>query len=69
MHVSKAFLKEPLEKHVSALPIPVKILRSKGRNGLVKARLMGAKEAKGNWFFCYYFNYCILKYGIVQVRF
>lgn len=44
----RTFLQQPLEEHVSALPVPVKILRSKERHGLVKARLMGAKEAEGD---------------------
>jgi len=44
----RSFLKAPLEEHVSTLGLPVKILRSKERNGLVRARLMGAREAQGD---------------------
>lgn len=36
-----------MEKYVSTLPIPTKILRSKDRIGLVQARLLGAHSAKG----------------------
>lgn len=42
-----AFLKEPLEDYVAKLKVPVKIYRSEKRTGLVRARLIGAKEAKG----------------------
>lgn len=41
------FLKAPLEKYVAKLPVPVRILRSETRSGLVHARLLGAKQAKG----------------------
>ncbi|XP_059476590.1 polypeptide N-acetylgalactosaminyltransferase 3-like [Neocloeon triangulifer] len=43
----RAFLKYPLEKHVSELPIATRILRLQERGGLVKARLRGARQARG----------------------
>lgn len=36
-----------MEKYVSTLSIPTKVLRSKERIGLIKARLLGAEMAKG----------------------
>lgn len=42
-----AFLKYPLEKHVSELSTAVRILRQRVRGGLVKARLRGAQQARG----------------------
>ncbi|XP_014231804.1 polypeptide N-acetylgalactosaminyltransferase 1-like [Trichogramma pretiosum] len=41
------FLKRPLDDYVSKLPVPTRVLRTYRRVGLVNARLMGAKEAKG----------------------
>jgi polypeptide N-acetylgalactosaminyltransferase len=40
-------LKKPLEDHVSVLATKVIVLRSEKRIGLVRARLMGAREATG----------------------
>lgn len=42
------FLKQDLEKHVVQLPVTMKIIRSKKRVGLIRARLMGAAEASGD---------------------
>ncbi|CEF65639.1 Polypeptide N-acetylgalactosaminyltransferase 3 [Strongyloides ratti] len=42
---SRLFLKKELEDFVIKQPIKIKILRSKKRVGLIKARLMGANEA------------------------
>lgn len=41
------FLKNPLDEYVEKLSIPVKVLRSRERIGLIKARLLGANDAKG----------------------
>lgn len=42
-----AFLREPLDEHVAKLPVSTRVLRTNERVGLVRARLMGAKEARG----------------------
>jgi polypeptide N-acetylgalactosaminyltransferase len=42
-----AFLRESLDEHVAKLPVPTRVLRTHERVGLVRARLMGAKEAQG----------------------
>lgn len=42
-----AFLKQKLEEHVAKLEVPVVVLRTGRREGLVRARLLGAKAAKG----------------------
>uniref|UniRef100_A0A0K0F945 Polypeptide N-acetylgalactosaminyltransferase n=1 Tax=Strongyloides venezuelensis TaxID=75913 RepID=A0A0K0F945_STRVS len=44
---SRTFLKKELENFVIKQSIKIKIIRSKMRVGLIKARLMGAKEATG----------------------
>jgi len=44
---SRSFLKEQLDNYVKALPIPTRVLRLQQREGLVTARLLGAKEATG----------------------
>ncbi|KAK4301307.1 hypothetical protein Pmani_026542 [Petrolisthes manimaculis] len=41
------YLGEELEKHVKTLPVPVKVLRTVERSGLIRARLLGAKEVTG----------------------
>lgn len=43
----REFLKGPLEEAVARLPVPTTILRTGKRIGLIQARLMGAKAAKG----------------------
>ena len=37
-----------LEEHVANLPVPVHIVRQKGRTGLMKARVAGARKASGD---------------------
>ncbi|XP_050425178.1 polypeptide N-acetylgalactosaminyltransferase 3-like isoform X2 [Adelges cooleyi] len=44
---TRTFLGEELNEYVAKLPIPVHILRSENRIGLIKARLMGARKASG----------------------
>jgi len=41
------FLKKPLEDELQKLSVPAKVVRSKERVGLIKARLLGAREAAG----------------------
>ncbi|XP_076349315.1 polypeptide N-acetylgalactosaminyltransferase 1-like isoform X1 [Tachypleus tridentatus] len=43
----RAFLKNPLDDYVSKLPVYVKVIRATNRTGLIRARLMGAKVARG----------------------
>merc|ERR1712241_599144 len=37
-----------LEEYVAKMPVPTKVLRTGSRSGLIRARLLGAKEAKGH---------------------
>lgn len=41
-------LKRPLEDYIELLPIPVKLIRTKKREGLIRARLIGGRAAKVN---------------------
>jgi len=43
----KEWLKEPLERYVKTLPVPVHIIRQPSREGLIRARLVGAEKASG----------------------
>ncbi|XP_035736590.1 polypeptide N-acetylgalactosaminyltransferase 3-like isoform X1 [Vespa mandarinia] len=43
----REFLKGPLDEYVRTLSVSTKVLRSEKRIGLINARLLGAKEAKG----------------------
>ena len=36
-----------MEDHVANFPVPVRVLRTGKRSGLIRARLIGAKEVKG----------------------
>ncbi|KAK6042882.1 glycosyltransferase, group 2 family protein, partial [Cooperia oncophora] len=46
---NRTFLKYPtLDNAIRSYPVPVKILRTKQRVGLIRARLMGAQEATGD---------------------
>jgi polypeptide N-acetylgalactosaminyltransferase len=40
-------LGKQLEDYVSTLPVPVYVLRTEKRSGLIRARLLGAKHVKG----------------------
>ena len=44
---TRPFLGEALEKELQGLRVPARVLRSRSRVGLIKARLLGAKEATG----------------------
>ncbi|XP_057368291.1 polypeptide N-acetylgalactosaminyltransferase 5-like isoform X2 [Daphnia carinata] len=41
------YLGKELEEHVANFPVPVHVLRTHKRSGLIRARLIGAKEVKG----------------------
>lgn len=41
------YLGRKLEDYVATLPVPTKVLRTPGRVGLIRARLIGAKDVKG----------------------
>ncbi|KAI6177009.1 Polypeptide N-acetylgalactosaminyltransferase [Aphelenchoides bicaudatus] len=45
---TREFLKKELEDSLVQLPVPVKLIRSEDRVGLIRARLMGAAEAVGD---------------------
>lgn len=40
-----SFLKRPLEDYVQFIPVKVTVIRTKSREGLIRARLIGAKYA------------------------
>ncbi|CAJ0581165.1 unnamed protein product, partial [Mesorhabditis spiculigera] len=44
---NRTFLKKPLNEFAKMAPVTIKIIRSKLRVGLIRARLMGAQEAVG----------------------
>ena len=44
---TRPFLGEALEKELQGLRVPARVIRSTSRVGLIKARLLGAKEATG----------------------
>ena len=41
------YLGKKLEDHVAKLPVPVKVLRTGKRSGLIRARLIGADQVHG----------------------
>jgi len=41
------YLGKELEDHVANFPVPVHVLRTHKRSGLIRARLIGAKQVKG----------------------
>ena len=45
--MSTEHLGEKLEEYVKTLPVPVIVLRTEKRSGLIRARLLGAKHVKG----------------------
>lgn len=47
MHPVIEFLGKELDDYIVKLPVTTRILRSSKRIGLIKARLMGARQAKG----------------------
>uniref|UniRef100_A0A8D8SF33 Polypeptide N-acetylgalactosaminyltransferase n=2 Tax=Cacopsylla melanoneura TaxID=428564 RepID=A0A8D8SF33_9HEMI len=44
---TREFLKGPLDEYISKLTVPVRTIRSPTRVGLIKARLLGARQAQG----------------------
>lgn len=40
------FLKNPLDEYVRTLDVSTRVIHSRKRIGLIKARILGAKEAK-----------------------
>lgn len=40
------FLKRPLDDYIDTLPVKTKIIRTQKREGLIRARLIGARNAK-----------------------
>lgn len=42
------FLKQPLDDYIKTLPAKVKVIRIAKREGLIRARLAGARVAKGS---------------------
>jgi polypeptide N-acetylgalactosaminyltransferase len=44
---NRTFLGEELERHIARLSVPTRVVRSKERVGLIRARLLGAEIAKG----------------------
>lgn len=45
---NRTFLLKPLDDAVREMPVRVKIIRARERVGLIRARMMGAQEAKGD---------------------
>ncbi|CAI4229053.1 unnamed protein product [Auanema sp. JU1783] len=45
---NRTFLRKDLDDAVRLMPVPVKIVRSKERVGLIRARMMGAQESTGD---------------------
>lgn len=48
--LSIVFLKDSLDEYVAKLPVSTKVLRLKEREGLIAARLLGAKHSQGEVF-------------------
>lgn len=46
------FLKRPLDDYIELLPFQIKIVRTSKREGLIRARLIGAQHATVSFLFC-----------------
>lgn len=67
---SEKMLQEQLDSNIEQLQVDTKIIRNKKREGLIRSRLIGAKEAKVRQFHFYfqakskmrhfYFDFCVI---------
>ena len=44
----REFLKKPLEKEIKQFVVPIRLIQTENRTGLIQARLLGAREATGD---------------------
>lgn len=63
------WLGQQLDDYVKELPIPCYVLRQFPRHGLMKARLVGAKQAKVNFVLNRIIYYTIVYYFCIRDKF
>ena len=61
------YLKAPLDEYIAANFTKVRLIRSEERLGLIRARMAGAKYAKGDVSICYLSRYFIIFFLYFQV--